>query len=433
VLLPTFRGEWRWETHLGAACEPGLVLRQAGPRGVASRVLSRSAAAAATGSRPARGPGQARATATQSPAVKKLPDRAWRTFLVAGVLVGLSACGQKAATTVEPLTIEALIEVIENSPTEATFVKLGTPADTEFDIAESTSLLVRRDGANFTFEEAGLKEDEKDYGVYFDDEFYATVPGDAGNTKWVRVVDNETPRPDPADVAESYFTEVIYTLTSEVTSGLTFDTVADLLDGVDLAWSDFAIVNSSCTSSVCTYDLLTEKDSAAIERTDTGISVTTESIAGRQRLTSLTMHGWGETTLELGYDPQTILAPSEYTDISAEVWGAGATSEEELRTVVAEAEAYLRTAAQRAKEIGTPVTSRKFWETYLPGNAPEGVSLWADTIDTPNGIRELVGPDFPYADIASDLGDTIGRISFQKNTVYVCMDFEKNAILPYHC
>lgn len=335
----------------------------------------------------------------------KQSKRALRTFLVVGVLTALTSCGQNTATTVEPLTLEALVDVIESSPAEATSLKLADP--------ENTEMLAQRDGENISIEEAIPDEDERESAVALDGEIYVTVRDTAGDLKWARLTGDGASRAEILDALTSDFIQ---------------DVTSEWITAVFPHWADFSIVNSSCTGDVCTYDL-----TAAYDPANTQITVVTESIEGVQRLTSLTMFFGGAETLELGYAPQKITAPDDYTKMSFDLFISGATSDEQLRAVADEAETYLRNASQRANETGLPVTSREFWETYLPGNAPVGVSLWVDVPDDSDGIRKLVGPSEPYNGIEEDLGDTLGRILFEKDDVQVCMDVEDDKVLAGHC
>ena len=349
--------------------------------------------------------------------------RTRRVFLAASALAALSACNGTATVeplSVEPLTIEALIDVIESSPAQATYLKISTP--------EETDLLARRDGENFSTEEAGFGAGLTDAAVYLDGAVYITTSDDAGNTKWIRVV-GEDPLVDPAD----YHASVLDTLTTDTNADLSFYTIANLLDQAGLLWSDLSILAASCSDGNCTYTLVRTGVTEEFAEEDARITVETEKVEDGQRLTSLTFSYWDETTLELGYEPQTITAPSDYTDVSIDVIDSGAANEEELQAITEQAETYLRGAEQQAAKIGIPVTSREFWEAYLPENAPEGARLWAALPTNSEVLRPLDGSVFSEGEIDEDLGETLGRIGFHREGVAVCMDFEESTVRPGVC
>ena len=347
--------------------------------------------------------------------VLRLPRWAVRTSLAVGVLAGVSTCGSDASTPVEPLTFAALLDVIELSPSRATFIKLDT--------AGVTSLLARRDGENFALESTLGEGHNKNETIHLGGEFY--VP-DSGTGAWVHVVGGGGLL--DANAAASVTAADTVTLRSGMNGG--FESIVDLLDADGLAWSAYTIAQSACADNLCTYELTA--DPLGREGEYSRIVAKTESVDDGQRLTSLTLT-WVESTLELGYDPETISAPSNYTNVGYDLFVSGAANEAELQTVTAEAEAYLHGALQQAADNGLSATSREFWETYLPRNAPDGAGLWVNVPGSLDEVRELVGPKTPYTGIAEDLGETLEHLRFHKGAVSVCVDFANSEVRPGSC
>ena len=339
-------------------------------------------------------------------------------FLLAGMIAALSACSQSAGTTVEPLTIEALIDVIETSPANAAYVALSNPTE--------TVLEVRRDNGSHALDllaPSGQVNSE----VYLGGEVYVAERADQEVAEWFRIVDGGT----ELDAALADRLVVLETLTSKPDTDASFDSIADLLDSEGLNWSDYSIARVQCDDSVCYYDLQTGEHKY-MQPEETAVFVATERLTDTERLISLTLT-WFEVTLDLGYGPQTISAPNDYTDISYELFMTGAANDAELQNVTTEAKNYLRDATLVAAQSGLPVTSREFWETYLLQNAPEDARLWANVPGSPDEVRELVGPNYPYNGIAEDVGETLERLQFEKGAVSVCMNFENNEVTPGNC
>lgn len=357
-------------------------------------------------------------SAAHSEHVNKTTNLARWNFLLAGMIAALSACSQSASTTVEPLTIEALIDVIETSPANAAYVALSNPKE--------TILEVRRDNNSYALDllaPSGQVNSE----VYLDGEVYVAERADQEGAEWFRIVDGET----ELDAALADRLSVLKTLTNKPDTDVFFDSIADLLVSEGLNWSDYSIVSASCDVSVCNYELQTVEHKY-MQPEETVVFIATERLADAEQLTSLTL-SWFDVSLNLGYAPQTVSAPSDYTDISYELFVSGAANDAELQSVTTEAENYIRGATQQAAQSGLPVTSREFWETYLPQNAPEDARLWANVPGSPGAVRELVGPNYPYNGIAEDVGETLERLQFEKGAVSVCMHFEDNEVTPGAC
>jgi hypothetical protein len=356
--------------------------------------------------------------------MNKTTNRAGWACLLVVMLTVLSACGRNTSTTVEPLTVEALIDVIESSPANATYVALRDDAASS-DIA-GMILEAKRDNGDYSLNlltPSGRVNSE----VYLGGEVYVVEQADPGSAEWFRIVDGGT----ELDAALADRLSVLETLTNKPDTDVTFDSVADLLDSEGLTWSDYSIARVQCDDSVCYYDLQTDKHKY-MQPEETAVFVATERLTDTERLTSLTLT-WFEVTLDLGYGPETVSAPNDYTDISYELFMTGAANDADLQYVTTEAENYLRGATLVAAQSGLPVTSREFWETYLPQNAPEDARLWADVPGSPGAVRELVGPNYPYNGIAEDVGETLERLQFEKGAVSVCMNFENNEVTPGNC
>lgn len=357
-------------------------------------------------------------SAARSDRVNKTINRTRWNFLLGGMIAALSACGQNTSTNVAPLTVEALIDVIESSPAKATYISMSDP--------EETILEVTRDTDNYSLDLI-TASGQMDSEVYVGGEVYLAQRADQGSAQWLRIVGGVA----ELGAAISERLVVLGTLTDKPDTDVLFDSIADLLDSEELTWSDYSIVNASCTGSVCDYELRTEEH-RYMQPEETAVFATTERLADAERLTSLTV-SWFDVTLNLGYGAQTVSAPIDYTDISYELFMSGAENDAELQSVMTEAESYLLDATQQAAQSGLVATSREFWETYLPRNAPEGASLWAGVPTSPDAVRELVGPNYPYSGIAEDIGATIGRLGFEKGAVRVCMNFENNEVTPGIC